>query len=201
MEHLTGETVAQAVLSGNFAAFELPHLLAIAAQVADALTYVHEQGLVHLDVKPSNVMYENGHVTLFDFSVAEEYMPGDILKSNAGTRDYMAPEQALRSRLSHATDVFGVGSLLYELLTGGKTAFPVVHVDDPDIEGKTVRKLDYAAELKPPSSINATVPPNIDAVSLRAIAVDPNQRYATPAEFKRALAEAARSSRAGTPSN
>jgi serine/threonine protein kinase len=119
MEHLIGETVAQAVLSGNASAFAIADFVAIAAQVADALTYVHAQGMLHLDVKPSNVMYDNGHVTLFDCSVAEDFKPGQKLKSNAGTQDYMVPEQAEQTLLSQATDVFGMGALFYELLTGG----------------------------------------------------------------------------------
>lgn len=196
MQHLTGETVAQAVLSGNFEAFTVADFVSIAAQVADALTYVHEQGLLHLDVKPSNVMYANGHATLFDFSVAEEYEEGDRLKSNAGTRDYMAPEQTERDRLSYATDVFGLGALFYEMLTGGTTPFPVITEPDPDVPDKTIRKPDYTATPVPPSSINASVPTTIDAVALATIAVDPSQRPATPLAFKRALARAVRAARA-----
>jgi serine/threonine protein kinase len=190
MQHLPGETVGQAVLSGNFAAFATANLIVITAQVADALTYVHEQGLLHLDVKPSNVMYANGHATLFDFSVAADYAPGDTLRSNAGTRDYMAPEQAQRSYLSQATDVFGLGALFYELLTGGTTPFPAIEIDDLEVEGKTVRQLDYNAQPAPPSSLNPSVPKSIDPVALRSLALDPLERYATPAQFKRALARA-----------
>ena len=194
MQYLPGQTVAQAVLSGNFSAFSVPSLASIITQVADALSYIHEQGLLHLDVKPSNVMYSNGHVTLFDFSVAEPFDPAKPLKSNAGTRDYMAPEQTRRLVLSYATDVFGLGALFYELLTGGTTPYPVVNVEDPEIEGKTLRKLDYEAKPVAPSAINPKVPTAIDAISLRAIDVNPDDRFATPLEFKteleRALAEA-----------
>jgi eukaryotic-like serine/threonine-protein kinase len=192
MQHLEGETVSQAVLSGNYAAFTVGNLVSIIGQVADALTYVHERGFLHLDVKPSNVMYANGHATLFDFSVAEEFTPGERLKSNAGTRDYMAPEQTDRARLSYATDVFGMGALFYELLTGGTTPFPVVEVPDPDDEGETIRELDYTATPVAPSSINPRVSSAIDAVALKSIAIDPDERYATPADFKRALARAIR---------
>ncbi|MAZ62949.1 MAG: hypothetical protein CL895_01655 [Dehalococcoidia bacterium] len=113
--------------------------------VAAALTYVHEQGYLHLDVKPSNVMYHNGHATLFDFSVAEEYSPDETLRNDAGTTEYMAPEQTYRREVGYYTDVFGVGVLFYRLLSGGELPYQVIEVDDEDEEGdgKTKRELDY----------------------------------------------------------
>jgi prepilin-type processing-associated H-X9-DG protein len=67
----------------------------MAARIADGLTYLHQQGILHLDVKTSNVMYLDGHATSFDFSVAKKIDPEQPFIDNAGTRDCMAPEQIL----------------------------------------------------------------------------------------------------------
>ena len=73
MEYLTGQTLATTFLQGNIEAFDVEDIVDVVAQICDALTYVHAEGLLHLDVKPPNIMYDDGHATLFDFSVAEEF--------------------------------------------------------------------------------------------------------------------------------
>ena len=69
-------------------------------------------------------MYYNGHATLFDFSVAEEYFPDHPFRDNADTVEYMAPEQTYRKDVGYATDLFGVVVLLFQLLTGGDLRIP-----------------------------------------------------------------------------
>ncbi len=80
MEHLAGETISSAFFSGNYEAFDLQDAVNVARDVAAALTYVHEQGYLHLDDKPSNVMYHNGQATLFDFSDALLLAAQDLLE-------------------------------------------------------------------------------------------------------------------------
>ena len=199
MQHLTGKTVSAAFLSGNFEAFEFNDAADVAADVADGLTHVHEQGLLHLDVKPANVMYDNGHSTLFDFSVAEEYQQGDSLRDNAGTVEYMAPEQTHRREVGYYTDVFGLGVLFYRLLSGGP--FPYELVERPRVAeddsqesagepGETNRELDYSVPPVNPSGHNPQVPQEIGEVALRAVQADQTLRYANPEEFSAALEHA-----------
>ena len=90
-------------------------------------------------------MYHNRRATLFDFSVSEEYSPDETLRNDAGTTEYMAPEQTYRREVGYYTDVFGVGVLFYRLLSGGELPYQVIEVDDEDEEGdgKTKRELDY----------------------------------------------------------
>ena len=188
MQYLSGQTVAIAFLRGNYEAFEIAHVISAIVQVADALSYIHQQGLLHLDVKPSNVMYEDGHVTLFDFSAAKPYSPEKPLRTSAGTPNYKAPEQTYRREAGYSTDVFGLGVLSYQLLTGGP--LPYRSVETTDADGKTRRLLDYSLPPKPPSSLNPGLPQAIDSVTLAAISPEPAERFATPHEFKAALVEA-----------
>jgi serine/threonine protein kinase len=118
--------------------------------VCAALSYVHGEGLLHLDVKPSNIMYDDGHATLFDFSVAEEYSEDTPLRDNAGTVEYMAPEQTFRREVGYATDVFGLGVVLYQLLTGGELPYPVVKRPIPGRGDEPRRLLDYDVRPRPP---------------------------------------------------
>lgn len=190
MQHLRGQSLTNTFFQGNYDAFGLTDFVDVASQIADALTYVHNQGLLHLDVKPSNVMYYSGHATLFDFSVADEYSQGERLHNNAGTVEYMAPEQTYRLDLGYATDVFGLGVVFYRLLTGGELPFEVVEQPRPgDDEDDIRRQLEYEVEPRSPSSINKAVPALLDDVAIKAIHPDIDQRYQTPTDFKQALQE------------
>jgi serine/threonine protein kinase len=193
MEHLEGETITSAFFSGNYQAFNLGDAVNVARDVASALTYVHEQGYLHLDVKPSNVMYHNGHATLFDFSVAEEYSPDETLRNDAGTTEYMAPEQTYRREVGYYTDVFGVGVLLYRLLSGGELPYELIEVDDEDEEGdgKTKRQLAYDIAPLHPSIHNPQVSQDLGDVALTAVSGEISEQYATPQEFADALLLAA----------
>jgi serine/threonine protein kinase len=190
MEYLGGQTISTTFFQGNWEAFNPEDFIGIGVQLADALEYIHSKGYVHLDVKPSNVMYDDGHVTLFDFSVAEEYTLEDSLRDNAGTVEYMAPEQTYRREIGYATDVFGAGVVLYELLTGGEAPYPVVHIDDPDERRGYRRELDYSEPPSPPSEHNSTIWPELDSVALQSIESDYDSRIQSPSALRSALSNA-----------
>lgn len=191
LEYLTGQTLSTIFFKGNYDAFEFEDFVSVGEQLCDALTYVHEQGLLHLDIKPANVMYDDGHVTLFDFSVAENFAPGDKLRDNAGTVEYMAPEQTYRKEVGYMTDVFGIGVVLYQLLTGEEYPYPVISGPLPGYDKNDERRhLDYSKPPISPSTLNPSVPVEIDAVVLKAVEPEKRNRYQTPAEFKDALIDA-----------
>ena len=189
MEHLTGQTLGTTFFEGNYAAFEVGDVVNLVGQLADALTYVHGQGLLHLDVKPSNVMYDDGRATLFDFSVAEEYSPAHPLRDSSGTREYMAPEQTHRRHVGYATDVFGLGVLFYRLLTSGVLPYPIAADGRRGAERGPRRQLDYSHPPRPPSEINPAVPTAVASVAMRAIEPDIQRRYDTPSALNLALIE------------
>ena len=191
MEYLGGQTLATTFLQGNFDAFDVDDIVDVAAQICKALSYVHGEGLLHLDVKPSNIMYDDGHATLFDFSVAEEFSEDEPLRDDAGTVEYMAPEQTFRRELDYATDVFGLGVVLYQLLTGGDLPYPTVKRPISGRGSQPRRHIDYGVKPRLPSQVNAAVSPTLDAVVIKAIQPDLNVRFSTPAEFEAALTTAA----------
>ena len=190
MEYLPGLTVSDAFLSGNYEAFDLADMVSVAEQLADALEYVHGQGYLHLDVKTSNAMYEDGYVTLFDFSVASPYSPGEKLSDTAGTRNYKAPEQVDESPLGYFTDVFGLGVVFYRLLTEGQLPYPLIEEID-DGTGEQERVLNYTKRPMSPTDITPWVPVGLSEVALAAIDTNPRKRMQTPGEFKAALLSAA----------
>jgi hypothetical protein len=155
----------------------------IVAQVSDALDYAHTCGLVHRDVKPSNVlMDERGNCLLTDFGIAKIVegaahftRTGSII----GTPTYMSPEQGLGQKLDGRSDVYSLGVVLYELATGrppfdAETPMAIVikHIHDP---------------LPPPRTVNPALPEAVEQVILKALAKQPEDRYATCGDMSRAL--------------
>ncbi|MCH7984137.1 MAG: serine/threonine protein kinase [Chloroflexi bacterium] len=186
MQQIDGQTLDTAFLRGNYDAFDMHDFTGVALQLADALTYVHESGLLHLDVKTSNVMYHDGHSTLFDFSVAREFDPEVLLKTHAGTRAYKSPEQTNGREAGYYSDVFGLGVVFYRLLTGGELPFPDIKLEKE--KGKKRKRLvDYEAGVRPLLELNPEIPEPVAEVALRALRLEPAERFATPAEFKSAL--------------
>lgn len=160
--------------------------IAIATKIALALQHAHEKGIVHRDLKPGNVLVdEQGNVKILDLGLAKALdedqkltRTGDIMGSPA----YMAPEQAFGApaEVDHRADVYALGALLYELLTG-----------EPPLLGPTILatlRLLEAEEPRPPSELAPDVSPALDALVLQALAKRPEERFADMLEFARALA-------------
>ena len=113
LETLSGETLAHMVASGR--QLSEPELAHLATHLGSAVRYLHANGVLHLDLKPANAVAEAGRAKLIDLSLARP--PGPAVPG-VGTPDYMAPEQARGGDLGPAADVWGIGVVLYEMLTG-----------------------------------------------------------------------------------
>jgi serine/threonine-protein kinase len=178
MEFVEGEPLSRRIEQAG--QLEVAETMSIVAQVAQALHAAHARGIVHRDVKPSNLLVqEDGTVVLVDFGVARSTNVTSITSANAvpGTALYMAPEQAAGRPVSGATDIYALGAVAYCCLTGG----PPFTGDNP--LQVAVRHLDD----EPPELPHDIPEPVRDLVS-RALAKDPAERFATGA----AMAEAAR---------
>jgi serine/threonine-protein kinase len=173
LEYLVGRTL-EAALSG---ARPVPwrEALRIAARVADALHHAHSHGIVHRDIKPGNIMLlESGQPKIMDFGIAK--LPEGQLTTGGkflGSPSYLSPERAAGEPVEGRSDIFSLGAVLYELLTG-KRAF-----DGPGIPAILAK---LASEDPPPPTQGVSgVPKEVDYVVARALAKDRNDRYTTAA--------------------
>jgi len=165
----------------------LDAVVTIARDLLVALDHAHQKGIIHRDVKPSNILLDReGHAFLMDFGIA--LLVGQDRKTRAGTSlgtpHYMSPEQIRQPKaIDHRTDVYSVGCVLYEMLAGRPPFLPEAH-------GDTDFQVKEAHLYRPPvpiRSFNPSVPEGLDHVVLQALAKDPAERYGGCGEFLRAL--------------
>jgi len=182
MEFVDGRSLDDLIKSSG--PFEPSRSVAIIAQVLSALGFAHENGIVHRDVKPSNIMVlQNGDVKVADFGIAridasEFTIVGDLL----GTPAYMAPEQLSGAPVDHRTDLFAAGVILFEMLTGVKP-----------FRGKSITEIMKFMETRGPEDIralNPAVPDTLKLVITKSVAFDPAERYRDAAELSAAIFEA-----------
>ena len=181
MEFIEGRTLAEFMDTGRR---PTPVQAAeIAQKIAAAIAAAHAQGVIHRDIKPGNVMVtRDGTVKVMDFGIARVLGPETAPQTSAvlGTASYLSPEQAQGGPVDARTDIYSLGAVLYELLTGR----PPFTGDSPvAVAYKQVNETPAV-----PSSLNPDVPPRLDAVVMKALSKNPSNRYQTAEEFSADLA-------------
>ncbi len=178
MQYVAGKSAQDLVDGAPSRRVELEELLRIGSQVASGLAAAHEQGLIHRDVKPGNILLENGveRVKLTDFGLARAADDAAMTQSGvvAGTPQYMSPEQARGDALDTRSDLFSLGSVLYALATGL-----------PPFRSRSslaTLKLVCDREPEPVSALRPDLPRWFAAILKRLHAKDPSQRYASAAD-------------------
>lgn len=191
MEYVEGESVSDLLITGPF---PLEQAAWIAAEVANALAAAHAAGIIHRDVKPSNIIIQpTGKVKVMDFGLAKfEEVEGDSDADDTGqmrnltargtilgTVHYMCPEQAHGETVDFRADIFSLGVLLYEMLTG-RAPFRGNHTF-------AVLKSIIEAAPEPPSVYRPEIPPELEAILRRAMAKDREDRYQSARDMELAL--------------
>ncbi|WKW13677.1 protein kinase [Pseudogemmatithrix spongiicola] len=183
MPLVTGETLRARLAREQ--QLPLEDALLVAREVADALAHAHSQGVIHRDIKPENILLQGGHAVVADFGIALAVQTAGGARMtqtglSLGTPQYMSPEQAMGERTIDArSDIYALGAVTYEMLTG-----------EPPFAGASVQSI-VAKVLteKPvaPTALRDTIPPQVEAAVLRALAKLPADRFATAASFSEAL--------------
>src|SRR3954447_26748412 len=152
----------------------------VIADACQALNFSHQHGIIHRDVKPANIMISKaGAVKVMDFGIARALADANSVTQTAaviGTAQYLSPEQARGEKVDARSDVYSLGCVLYEILTGEP---PFVGDSPVAVAYQHVRE-----DPVPPSQKNPSLSPELDAVVLKALAKNPDKRYQTAAEMR-----------------
>jgi eukaryotic-like serine/threonine-protein kinase len=177
MEVIEGRSLKELIMTRG--PLPIPQALAYTHEILEALRFAHRHGIIHRDIKPHNILIGE-RLKVTDFGIAragasQMTEAGSIM----GTAQYLSPEQARGAPVTAASDLYSVGIVLYEMLTGkvpftGDSAIEIAmkHLNEPP---------------KPPSKVRPEVPEELDAVVLRALAKNPEDRYQTAEEFSEDL--------------
>ncbi|MBE0429266.1 MAG: Stk1 family PASTA domain-containing Ser/Thr kinase [Thermoleophilia bacterium] len=176
MEYLEGQSLKEVIASkGRLAP---PEAIDIAVQILQALQFAHEHQVIHRDIKPHNIVINSrGRVKVTDFGIARAGSSSRMTETGSiiGTAQYLSPEQAKGKAVEQGSDLYSVGVVLYEMLTGkvpfdgeNPVAIALMHLSD---------------EPAPPQALAPEVPDNLNAVVMRALAKDPRDRYRNAEEF------------------
>lgn len=187
LEYIEGRTLKEIIEEKG--ALTPETAVQIAVRILSALQHMHKNGIIHRDIKPQNILiHSEGHVKVSDFGIARMADSGTIGNEDVvmGSVHYFSPEQAQGLEVSAASDIYSVGVVLYEMLTGtvpftGDTAVAIAmqHVNIPP---------------RPPHILNPDVSPALEQVVLRALEKDPAKRYQQALDMARALVDAPLSS-------
>jgi serine/threonine-protein kinase len=184
MEYLDGRTLKELIVRNG--PTPVPIAIDYARQILSAVAFAHRNGVVHRDIKPHNIVVgRDGRLKVTDFGIARSGASqmteaGSII----GTAQYLSPEQARGAHVDQRADIYSVGVVLYEMLTG-----EVPFTGDTPVE----IAMKHLSTVPPsPSELNDTVPHDLDAIVLRALAKDPEQRYQSSEEMDADLGRVAR---------
>jgi serine/threonine-protein kinase len=180
MPYLEGGSLADVLTRDR--TVPVPRAASICAQVSISLDYAHRHGIIHRDVKPDNVLFdEDGHALLTDFGIATARFHGRLTGTGRamGTPHYMSPEQAMGKMVDGRSDLYAVGVMLYEQVLG------IPPFDGADAYSVGYKHVHETAVL--PEEVDSRVPADLSRIIMRCLAKPPAERYQTGDELAQAL--------------
>ncbi|HEX2832222.1 MAG TPA: sigma 54-interacting transcriptional regulator [Thermoanaerobaculia bacterium] len=178
MEFFAGKRITEFFDGQNW-----DQLYDVILQIAAGLHHIHHLGIVHLDLKPSNILVsDDGKAKIMDFGLAIESRQVFDRKIR-GTLQYMAPEVLRQDRIDSRADLYGLGMTLYETVTGALPGYGRAPIE--------VIRMHLDEEIRPPSSINPRVPEPLERIIMKLLEKDPRHRFANSAALLQAVADAA----------
>jgi len=189
MQYVSGVNLRSIMQSQGPQGMDFQRAAEMLRQMGQALSAAHQQGVIHRDLKPENIMLhiaaDEERVSLIDFGIATvlDTAEAGLIRTTqvAGTRDYMAPEQ-LQGRPSHASDIYALGVIAYEMLTGRRPFNPETISQLLELQRGGVKIM--------PCDLRPSLPPAAQTVILKSLAFTPENRYASVKDFTEALANA-----------
>lgn len=179
MEYVRGTDLKSAIQSRG--SIHPRKVAEIGSQVCSALSVAHSYNIIHRDIKSANIMVQtDGNVKVMDFGIAQAGNSDMTQDSNVlGTAHYVSPEQAQGKQLAGTSDLYSLGIVMYEACTGQ------LPFDGPDAVSVAMKQV--SEQPVPPRAINSSIDATLEAIILKAMSKDPNERYATANEMKQAL--------------
>ncbi|MFW6079847.1 MAG: serine/threonine-protein kinase [Gemmatimonadota bacterium] len=179
MEYLEGPSVFDILECRPRRRLDVADAVRVAIHIGAGLFHLHRRGYLHLDVKPANLLLRDAVPVLVDFDVARPIRPARRPRRSLGTAPYMAPEQVRQEPQTAATDVYGLGAVLYEMVTG-RWPYEDVFTGKDRRRGEE-RYFPQIGERPPPSTreFNGGIPPSLDRTILRCLAHAPEDRFAS----------------------
>lgn len=184
LEH-AGPKNLRGVLSDD-GPLKIDRAVRIVQHIGGALAYLHRQGFIHRDLKPSNIIIREGRPVLLDFGIVWKWRSKRRPPDRSGTPQYLAPEQVLREELSPATDIYGLGLLLFELISGERPFPP--GTDRHERLTPLAERYPQLVESPPAlRHLGRRAPRSLAAIIERCLAREPHRRYQSIAELLEAL--------------
>jgi len=188
MDFIEGETLKAKISNKKKKPFSLKTIKEIMRPLLSALQYAHNQEMIHCDIKPANIMInKEGKVLLTDFGIARATYLDNRALTSSGSPAYMAPEQVDSQPLSPATDIYALGIILFEMLTGGTRPF---NGTQAQIQGRTGQRIRWEQVHSPPPAlyrINPSVNPAINDIVMECLEKNPSHRYQDATALSNAL--------------
>ena len=180
MDFIQGTTLQTLLFSNAGHALGESLVVSVVRAMCSSLHYAHQMGMVHCDIKPGNIMIdESGKVLLTDFGIARMTDAATSTMVGFGTPAYMAPELVMGNDPTPQSDIYSLGIVLYEMITGGERPFTGERARTTGMTSEKVRWEQMNLDPPPPTAYNTNVTPRLEAVVLKCLAKSPTDRYDT----------------------